>query len=179
MNRWVLWSPLRQSLVSAFALVAAMSLEAPRLEAQALPALAGGLGGALAGGVTTLGIFVTRSRAGQFIFDLGDVRELRLETLPPLVFPVAGAVLGATAPDRLRGVSIGAGLGLLAGGAVGVALGAVISETPEGRWAGGIIGSAAGLLVGAVVGGLTADSRAGNGPSLPLSSIRIPVGGVR
>jgi len=168
-----------RSLVCAFTLISTLLVGSPKATAQLVPALAGGVVGAVAGGVTTLGIFVARSRAGNFIFDYGDVQEIRLETLPVVLFPLAGIVLGATDAARLRDVGIGAGLGLVVGGALGVALGASLSESSEGRWAGGIIGSAAGLVVGAVVGSLTADSGGGNGPSVSLASIQIPLGGVR
>jgi hypothetical protein len=164
-------------LAFALTLVATLSVGSSKADAQVLPAVVGGVGGAVAGGVTTLGIFVGRSRAGNFIFDLDDAQQIRLETVPVFAFPLAGVVLGATAPDRLGDVGIGAGVGLVAGAAIGVAFGKVLSESPEGRWAGGIIGGAAGLVLGAVVGGLTADPGGGSGSSIPLTSIRVPVGG--
>lgn len=174
-------SPLRRcrSLVCALTLVSALLVGSSKAAAQLLPALAGGVGGVVAGGVTTLGIFVARSRAGNFIFDLENVQEIRLETLPVILFPLAGIVLGTTDSSRLRDVGVGAGLGLVVGGALGVAIGASLSESSEGRWAGGIIGSAAGLVLGAVVGSLTAGPGGGGGSPLPLASLRIPLGGVR
>jgi hypothetical protein len=146
-------------------------------EAQVLPPLIGGVAGVVAGGWTTLGIFVARSRTGNLILDTGALAELRLEMVPLVTFPIAGALIGASSSQRLRAVGAGAGIGAAAGVLTGAGIGMIVSNTSEARWAGGIIGSAAGLVVGAVIGGFVpvnepGSPTGGDGASL---SVRIPL----
>jgi tetrahydromethanopterin S-methyltransferase subunit C len=168
-----------RALLCGFALLGTLPPGAQRAHGQVLPIVAGGVGGLAAGGWTTIGTFVARSRMGNYIFQTDDLQAIRLETLPILVFPLAGALLGAHSSRRLTNAGIGAGLGLVGGGGLGIAVGALVSDTSEARWAGGIIGSAAGLVVGAVVGGLAVSPEDGAPPGVfaPSLSIRIPLGG--
>jgi hypothetical protein len=92
---------------------------------------------------------------GNFVFDVQDMALIRLETVPLLLFPLIGGLIGARAKDRLKAVCAGAGLGAAGGAILGIGIGAWIGETPEARWAGGIIGSALGMLVGSMIGGTT------------------------
>jgi hypothetical protein len=131
-----------------------------------------------AGGWTTLGIFVARSRMGNLIMDTGALQELRLELVPLITFPIAGALIGASSSQRLRAVGAGAGIGGAVGALAGVGIGVMVSGTPEARWAGGIIGSAAGLVVGAVIGGLAPVSEPGpptTGGEGATLSLRLPL----
>jgi hypothetical protein len=167
---------VRRVLVASF-IVASVFLARP-LEAQVLPPVLGGVGGLAAGGWTTLGIFVARSRMGNLIMDTGNLQELRLELVPLLTFPIAGALIGASSSQRLKAVGAGVGIGGAVGALAGVGIGMMVSGTSEGRWAGGIIGSAAGLVIGAVIGGLAPVHEPGSpateedGASL---SVRIPL----
>jgi hypothetical protein len=162
-----------------FALVMGSFAGARPVQGQALSMVAGGLGGLVAGGWTTIGTFVARARLGNFVFDAENVAQVRFETMPVFLFPIAGALLGRT-PERLRTVGAGAGLGFVGGGAIGIAIGAIVSNTPEAKWAGGIIGSAAGLLLGAAIGGFAANPE--NSPptgssGVPGPSLSVPLGG--
>ena len=167
---------MRRALALSF-IVASLFWPRPA-EAQVLPPLIGGVAGVAAGGWTTLGIFVARSRMGNMILDTGALQELRLELVPLVAFPVAGALIGASSTQQLRAVGAGVGIGAATGALVGIGIGALVSETPEARWAGGIIGSAAGLVIGAVIGGLapvdepgppTGPTSGGDGASLSVS----------
>jgi hypothetical protein len=171
---------MRRAL-GVFLVVASLFSGRP-VEAQVLPPVIGGVAGVAAGGWTTLGIFVARSRMGNLILDTGDLQSLRLELVPLITFPIAGALIGASSQARLRAVGAGVGIGAAAGALVGIGVGTMVSDAPEARWAGGIIGSAAGLVVGAVIGGLAPVNEpgppeagppaGGDGASL---SIRIPL----
>lgn len=153
-------------------------LPSPRpAAAQPLPILAGVAGGVAAGGWTTIGAFIARARMGNFVFDPHDIAQIRLETMPVLLFPLMGGLIGARSTDRLKAVGMGAGIGAAGGAILGVGVGALVGDTPEARWAGGIIGSGLGMLVGATVGGtrsLPSNSPPPGGGSI---SISIPIGG--
>lgn len=158
-------------------LVAASLFFGRTAEAQVLPPVIGGVAGVAAGGWTTLGIFVARSRMGNLILDTGALQSLRFELVPLITFPIAGALIGASSPKRLRAVGAGVGIGAAAGALAGIGIGMMVSNTPESTWAGGIIGSAAGIVIGAVIGGLAPVNEPGpptGGAGTPLS-VRIPL----
>jgi hypothetical protein len=168
-------------LVLATAIGVSCVLSNPRLAAaQPLPILVGVAGGAAAGGWTTVATFIARARTGSFVFDADDVAQIRIETLPVLLFPLVGGLIGARSTDRLKAVGAGAGLGAVGGAVLGIGVGAWVGDTPEALWAGGIIGSALGMLVGGAIGGTRSTSD--GGPPSPGSgggsfSISIPLGG--
>ncbi|MGD2067559.1 MAG: hypothetical protein PVI57_02660 [Gemmatimonadota bacterium] len=117
----------------------------------ALPALVGGAGGLMAGGIVSVGIWTAEARfADDYLYAARDA--VGWEALPVLVGVVGGTVLGLQDQDRLRRTGMGAGAGLLLGAALGTAIGSRAWPGSEGHWAGGVIGSAAGVLVGSVVG---------------------------
>lgn len=169
---------LRAVMIPVLLALAPLTADPEPVRAQVLPALAGGVGGFVAGAWTAVGIYVARARMGQFIFNMNDISEPRMENLPIVVFPLTGILMGATS-DRLDEVGVGAGLGVLTGGAVGALLGSAMTELPDGKWAGAIIGSAAGLVVGAVVGGATGGGEnIPSGAQVPMFSVRVPIGGM-
>jgi len=180
-------APRRENWHAVFRLIVATAIGSFGLlptphpaAAQTLPILAGVAGGAAAGGWTTIGMFIARARTGSFVFDAHDITQIRLETAPVLLFPVAGGLIGAQSPDRLRAVGAGAGLGAVGGAVVGIGIGAWVGDSPEAKWAGGIIGSAVGIVVGGVIGSTRSISDGGpasTGPEGSSFSISIPVGG--
>jgi hypothetical protein len=148
--------------------------------AQPLPILAGVVGGAAAGGWTTIGMFITRARMGSYVFDAHDITQIRLETAPVLIFPVLGGLIGASSTPRLKAVGAGAALGAAGGAVLGIGIGTWVGDSSEARWAGGIIGSAVGMLVGGTIGGTRSTSDGGPtspGPGGGSFSVSIPLGG--
>jgi hypothetical protein len=151
---------LRVVLATVIGVVGALS--SPRAAAaQPLPILAGVAGGAAAGGWTTIGMFIARARMGSYVFDAHDITQIRLETMPVIVLPVVGGLIGARSTPRLRAVGAGAAIGAAGGAVLGIGIGAWVGDSPEARWAGGIIGSALGMLVGGTIGGTRSVSEAG------------------
>ncbi len=116
----------------------------------------GAAGGAVAGVYLTTAVYVTKARTGSFLYSMHDLVGPRWETFPIVAAPVAGAVLGATSPERLGGAAVWGLAGFAAGAGLGYALGSWLGDSPEEKWAGGIIGSGAGLLAGMVFGAIRA-----------------------
>lgn len=170
----------RRMVFFSFAWIGSMVMGAWPVHGQPVSLVAGTVGGFVAGGWTTIATFIARARMGEFVFDHTEaVFQVRLETLPVILFPVAGAILGRS-PARLRATGAGAGLGLVGGGVIGIVIGTLASESPEAKWAGGIIGSAAGMLLGAIVGAAVANPDGGSPPgpaSGPTFTISVPWGG--
>lgn len=123
--------------------------------AQTLPAVVGGVGGLVAGSYVTTGLYVLKSRAtGWMMHSPTDLVEPRLEGIPLIVGPVAGALIGYRDSDRLARAGLWGVAGMAAGATVGAATGHWVWGDSGGRWSGGVIGSAAGLLAGVVYGAL-------------------------
>lgn len=147
------------------------------VRAQVLPAAAGAVGGLVAGTIVTTATVVLEARLGKYLYSFDDVVAIRLETIPILIGPVAGAVLGASSPSALGRAGTGALVGLAGGIPIGVGVGALIWSTSEGRWAGGIIGGAAGMLAGAVLYSTLGGGNEQASPGVTAAfSIRVPWG---
>jgi hypothetical protein len=128
-------------------------LPARPAQAQVGRAALGLVGGLAAGVHVTTGVFVARSRIFRHdVHSTEDLVSLRPETVPIVVLPLAGALVGYRSSSRLAGAATWGGFGLVAGAAVGAGLGHFLSGTSGARWAGGTIGSAAGLALGAMLG---------------------------
>lgn len=169
--------PLRHRLTLTPLLALSLLLLRPHsVEGQAGAAVLGGVGGLVVGGYTTVAIYVTKARFGRYLFSPDEFLALRPETLPVIVTPVAGALLGLESSVAL-GRSAGWGaLGFITGAAVGGLTGKLLSDSEEGPWAGAVIGSGAGLLVGVVLGAI--DGLDDDGAAAPLAfSWSIPWGG--
>jgi hypothetical protein len=144
-----------------------------------------GFAGGLIGGVhVTTGIFVFKSRViGWNMHTAEDVLSIQGETLPVLIGPVAGALLGYYSPDRLGDAATWGGVGLLGGAIIGAGVGHVVWGHTEGRWSGGTVGSAAGLAIGAVLGALLSGSGEPDenreATAAPMLMFSIPIGSVR
>lgn len=141
----------------------------------ALPAVVGGAGGLVAGGIVSVGIWTAEARfADDYLYAARDA--VGWEAMPVLIGAVGGTVLGLEDQDRLRRTGIGAGAGLLLGVGIGAAIGSRAWPGSEGHWAGGVIGGAAGVLVGSVVGVLWSAGGGGEteGPSASRGR-RIPI----
>ena len=123
-----------------------------------VPGVVGGVGGMLAGGYVTVGIWTARARAGDYLYDTKEA--LGWGSIPVVLGTGAGVALGTTDRDRLERSGVGAVIGAAAGTGVGVLVGRSAWLPPEGAWAGGIIGGAAGLVIGATVGALWPDDEA-------------------
>jgi MFS family permease len=145
---------VRAARASAIALLIAFSVLAPEpAHAQAGRAALGLAGGLAAGVHVTTGLFVARSRIFRHdVHSTEDLISLRPETVPIIVMPLAGALVGYRSSSRLAGAATWGGFGLVAGAAFGAGLGHFLSGTSGARWAGGTIGSAAGLALGAILG---------------------------
>lgn len=116
-----------------------------------LRAVAGFVGGGLAGVVVTLGVVVARARiGGVFLHELGEV--VGWTGLALVLAPVAGVWLALARPWALGITGVGAGAGLAAGAGLGAVMGAVGSADPAWAWAGGTMGAGVGLVAGALVG---------------------------
>ena len=138
--------------------IALLSGASSPASAQVLPGIIGGVGGLVAGAYVSTGAYVFKSRAtGWVMHSVEHLIEPGLPTVPLMVGPVAGAILGAKSTPALEGAGLWGGVGLVSGGLVGTAAGHLIWGDTEGRWAGAIIGSAAGLLAGAIAGAVTAE----------------------
>lgn len=151
--------------------------------AQLLPATLGFTGGLIGGAYVTTGAYVFKSRAtGWVLHSPADLLSPRLEALPVVIGPVAGAILGYRDRRRLAAAMTWGGVGLVSGAFVGAGFGQLIWNDSEGRWAGGTIGSAAGLAIGVIVGALThrdeEEAGAGQGGArAPYVTFSIPLGG--
>jgi hypothetical protein len=148
-----------------------------KLRAQVLPAAAGAVGGFFAGTFVTTGVVVLEARLGRYIYGLDELVAVRPEVLPIVIFPVVGAVVGATSPHTLRRAGFGALVGTAGGAVIGTGLGQLIWSTSEGRWAGGIIGGATGMLAGAIIYASSGRNK-GDGDPVPIAavSIKLPRG---
>jgi hypothetical protein len=124
------------------------------VDAQSTVALgAAGLAtGAFTGIYTTTAIYVAKARTGRFLFSVDEFLSLRPETLPLIIGPVAGTVVGLHSGRALGGAVTWGGWGFVLGAIVGGATGQLAWPGEEGRWAGAIMGSATGLLVGLTLG---------------------------
>lgn len=163
------------------ALLALSILPAQPAQAQVGRAALGLIGGLAAGVHITTGVFVVRSRVfGHDMHSTEDLVTIRPETLPIVVLPVAGALVGYQSSTRLAGAATWGGFGLVAGAAAGAGLGHLLSGTSGGRWAGGTIGSAAGLALGVMLGAaLSSDDEDVNGGAIGVAryvGISIPFG---
>jgi len=162
-----------RALASAIALLGGAWLGASPLQAQALPATLGAVGGLAAGTYTVVGIYVAEARFGKYLYSLDEALSPRLELLPMVAAPIAGVAMGLSDNERLESAGLWGGVALLAGTAVGIPLGRWAWGSGEGTWAGGIIGGALGLLTGIVAGALVEpDAPALSGAGGP----RIPIG---
>ncbi|HUH13432.1 MAG TPA: hypothetical protein VMK65_09995 [Longimicrobiales bacterium] len=139
----------------------------------------GAVSGLAAGGYITVAIVVARARfEDEYVFEIEDI--LDWESIPVIVGPAIGGVIGFFDPGRLyRSVLTGAG-GMLVGAAVGLSAGHVYWDTVDGRWAGAAMGAGAGLAVGALVGLIWTPSDADGGASDPAAAgipltVRIPL----
>lgn len=169
----------RPFLGPLMALVLVSCLVAPRPARAQLDRIGAGAGGAAAGAIvgvyTTTAIYVTKARFGSYIYSLGDLIQLRVETLPIVAAPVAGAVLGASSPADLGRAALWGGLGFAAGAGLGYLGGHVIGDSDEARWAGGIIGSAIGVWAGALFGALRDGDEQLQEP-MTLLRVMVPLG---
>lgn len=150
---------MRSARLLACALLVVLCIAPQRAHAQALSAGLGFAGGLLGGAYVTTGTYVLKSRAtGWTLHSVSDIIAPRLEALPLVVMPIAGAVIGYQSKETLADVGTWGGVGLVGGAIVGVGFGQLIWGGSEGRWAGGTIGSAAGLAIGAVLGALASST---------------------
>ena len=174
-RRFAGWAKCARVLAVALAIVLA---GAPRpASAQATSAALGLVGGLVGGVHVSTGIFVFKARAYGFnLHTAEDILTVRPETLPILVMPLAGGILGYRSSTRLAGAATWSAVGLAGGAITGAVLGHFIGGTSEWRWAGGTVGSAAGLVLGGVLGALftSGDSNDERTPAtvlLPVLSI--------
>lgn len=170
--------PIVRAALLAAAVSAGSSLVTSRpAQAQVGPALLGAAGGVLAGGYTTLAIYVTKARFGRYFFSPDEVLELRPATIPLFVGPVAGAWLGAESSTALARSAGWGALGFVGGAAVGGLTGKLFSDAPEAPWAGALIGGGVGLLAGAILGAIDGlDDDDGGGIPVGVSFV-VPLGG--
>lgn len=182
-GRRVLTGAMRARVFTFFAgLIAIAALPRP-LDAQGfVPSSLGFIGGAVAGAHISIGAYILRSRLTGWNFHaVEEIVSPRLETMPIIVAPVAGAVLGAASSERLGAAATWGGIGLVSGALIGASIGHQIWGDSPGRWAGGTIGSAAGMLIGSVLGAalLSSDSdeEAGVAARPRYLTFSIPVGG--
>lgn len=157
---------------------AACLVSTPRdSRAQGVPAAYGLITGTIGGIYVTTAIFVTKARAGSFLYSLEDAFRPRWELFPVVVMPIGSVVVGLDDGQRLaNGIKWGSA-GFAAGAVVGFGVGTVLRETGgESQWAGAIIGSAAGLLAGSLYGTLSYDDEEdGSGADFPLFTLRFPL----
>jgi hypothetical protein len=182
MRRFRIRPPRRDGVLAAAALAAV--LLSPRAgRAQFVSSSLGFLGGVVAGAHMSTGIYVLRSRlTGWNFHSPDDILKPRIEMMPIIVTPIAGAVLGARSSTKLGAAAGWGGAGIVGGAAIGATLGHLISGDTQGRWAGGTIGSAAGLLIGAVLGSTlkseaSDEDDAGSASRPRYITFSIPVGG--
>ncbi len=128
------------------------------VRAQEVPAVLGGVAGLLGGFAVTTGLFVAEARAGRFVYSVEDITTWRWEYLPVPAGVVFGAWAGAYDGELLKRLTLGGGIGLSGGAALGWVAGGALWEGEEGKWAGAVIGGALGLLIGGAVGGVTYDA---------------------
>jgi hypothetical protein len=170
-----------RSTVAALALLAALTFAPQSVSSQAVSTAVGFAGGLVAGAHVTTGIYVFRSRAtGWELHAIEDMLSPNIETLPLVVFPIAGAILGNRSPTKLGAAATWGGAGVLGGAVLGTIIGHLIWGDSQGRWAGGTMGSATGLAVGAILGAAlkrtdttTAD---GDAAAASLFTISLPLG---
>jgi len=142
-----------RTVAGALAVLATLTFSPQRASAQVASTAVGFAGGLIAGAHITTGIYVFRSRAtGWELHAIEDMLSPNLETLPLVIFPVAGAVLGNRSSTRLAAAATWGGAGVVGGAVLGTIIGQLIWGDSQGRWAGGTMGSAAGLAVGAILG---------------------------
>lgn len=142
----------------------------------------GFLGGVVAGTHMSMGAYVLKSRlTGWNFHSVDEILSPQFETLPVIIAPIAGAVLGASSPGKLSAAATWGGVGLVSGAAAGATVGHFIWGDTQGRWAGGTIGSAAGLLIGSVLGAAMksdgSDDEAASAARPRFITFSIPVGG--
>jgi len=145
-------------------------------ESRPLAVAAGAAGGAASGIIVTMGWIVKRATIDQrYLHEPADI--IGFVGTPLIAFPAAGVALAVIEPDLLASVGAGAGLGLLAGAAGGIALGQLFAGGRTGRWAGGLMGAATGLVTGIVVGAVTGldELDASSNPATGASALRIPL----
>jgi hypothetical protein len=150
-----------------------------QVAAQEVTSALGLAGGIVAGAYVTTGLYVLKSRAtGWVLHSPSELLSPGLEAIPLVAGPIAGTILGYQSPEKLSAAAAWGGIGLVSGGAVGIAMGQLIWGDSEGRWAGGTIGSALGLVVGAIAGAVTArsDDAAPERTSAPYLTFSIPFG---
>jgi hypothetical protein len=111
-----------------------------------LSGLAGLAGGAVAGGIVTLGLVVARARLDHVYTSHAD-ELVGWVGLPLVLGPLVGAWIGVAHPPG-RSVLPWSAFGLMAGGVLGAALGVWIGDDPARPWSGAVMGGALGLLVG-------------------------------
>lgn len=168
--------------VTVLAIVAAGLCGHPRsARGQPVPAAYGLIGGTVAGIYVTTGVFVTKARAGSFIYSLEDALAVRWELIPLVVMPVSSFAVGLDDGQRLASSIKWGGAGFAAGAAVGLGVGTLLRQDgggSESQWAGAIIGSAAGLLAGSIYGMLAYEDEVEEGGeeggAFPGFTVRIP-----
>lgn len=172
---------LRRRIALVAVLVAGLAVGRPA-EAQFTSASLGFVGGLVAGAHTATGIYVLKSRLTGWNFHaVDDIVSPRLETMPIVILPIAGAVLGASSSTKLGAAATWGGVGIVSGAAIGATVGHLLWGDTQGRWAGGTIGSAAGLLIGSILGGALksdgSDDEAEAGARPRYITFSIPLGG--
>lgn len=171
-----------RALVLFAGVIAIAALPRPADAQGFVPSSLGFIGGAVAGAHISIGAYILRSRLTGWNFHaVEDIARPRLETMPIILAPISGAVLGAASSERLGAAATWGGVGLVSGALIGATIGHQIWGDSPGRWAGGTIGSAAGLLLGSVLGAslMSSDSDGeANAAARPrYLTFSIPVGG--
>jgi hypothetical protein len=170
-----------RSIVVALAVLVTLAFSPPRAASQVVSTAVGFAGGLVAGAHVTTGVYVFRARAtGWELHAIEDMLSPNVETLPLVLFPVAGAILGNRSSSKLGAAATWGGAGVLGGAIVGTVIGHLIWGDSQGRWAGGTMGSATGLAVGAILGAALKRSDSGNGEqdgaAASLFTISLPLG---
>ena len=173
---------LRMSRVVAMLAVVLVFLVPRQASGQVVSSSLGFLGGVVAGTHMSMGAYVLKSRlTGWNFHSVDEILSPQFETLPIIIAPIAGVVLGASSPGKLGAAATWGGVGLVSGAAVGATVGHFIWGDTQGRWAGGTIGSAAGLLIGSVLGAALksdgSDDEAESAARPLFITVSIPVGG--
>jgi hypothetical protein len=139
----------KRNLLTALALVAALSNARPA-DAQLAAGAIGGIVGIGAGGYVTLAVVVARAQYGHYLHDASDL--LGWHSFPVILGAAVGTSVGVWDADRMvTGYAYGIAGGI-AGATIGFLVGPMLWPRPEGKWAGAAIGAGAGMAAGYFLG---------------------------